>query len=177
MLPRYWYEIKDLLRRMDFFQLAFILVLLAVGCLAIYSTGQQTGGNFATFWLRQLNFIFMGLGIYFLVSLLHYRKLGRLAWVFYLFSLMLLLLVLFAGHTINHSKSWLPVFGTTIQPAEFAKPAMLFFLAWLASRPSLRLQRVWNLIPLVMVLILPVVLIGLQPDWARRWFSALLHWP
>ena len=160
-----WKEIRRRLARADYILLFFAVVLLVVGCLTIYSTGQQAGQAFADYWLRQLAWAGLGLICLFVIALLPQELIGRWVWLFYMFSLALLVLVLLAGRTINHSKSWLPLFGVTLQPAELAKPAALAFLAWAASRPNLRLSRIQNLIPISLIVLVPMALIVMQPDW------------
>lgn len=160
-----WKEIRTDLLRLDYGLLCLAVVLLATGCFTIYSTGQQTGQAYADYWLRQLAWVGLGSICFFAVAMLPCETIGRWAWLFYVFTLALLVLVLVVGKTINHSKSWLPIFGVTLQPAELAKPAALVFLAWAASRPNLRLSRIQNLIPLSLVVLVPMVLVVMQPDW------------
>lgn len=152
---------------MDFLLLFCILLLLLIGVQTIYSAGQEAGGAFAHYWLKQLSWGGVGLTVFTGVAFVDYRKAGRISWFLYAAGLVLLLLVLLPGigRSINYSKSWIPLWGVTLQPAELAKPATLFLLAWLASRPGWRPDFLGPLLPLGAVLAVPVVLIGLQPDW------------
>ncbi len=166
MLPRNLHQCRQLLARMDFALLFCMLVLLSVGVLTIYGAGQKAGGAFEHYWIRQLAGIGIGTVFFLACVLFDYRQLGREAWLFYGAALFLLVLVLVTGFTINRSRSWIPVLpGFTLQPGEIAKPATLFFLAWTASRPALRLTKASSLVPHLLVLGAPVALIMLQPDW------------
>ncbi len=150
---------------MDFSLLFCTLVLLAVGVLTIYGAGQKAGGTFEHYWQRQLYGIGIGAAAFIICSLVDYRTIGREAWLFYGAAIFLLLLVLATGLVVNRSRSWISVLpGFTLQPAEIAKPATLFFLAWALSRPALRLRGAASLIPHLLLLALPVTLIMLQPD-------------
>jgi len=177
MFPHNWQSVRELLTRMDFLLLFLALVLLVVGCLTIYSTGQQAGGNFAGFWLRQLGWIGIGSAAFLLVAMFDYARLGRWSWLFYLIGLALLVLVLLVGPRINSARSWIPLFGVTLQPAELAKPATLLFFAWLASRTRFRLTRVQYLLPLLVVLSVPMILVGMQPDWGTAIVFAFMIVP
>ena len=158
-------DLRRLLRRIDGVSVVVLLLLLAVGCLFIYGTGQKAGGEFAGYWVRQVQWILLGGGAFLVACCVDYRRLGRWAWLLYGVSLALLVAVLLWGLRINQARSWLPVFGKTLQPAELAKPGTLLLIAWLASRPAFRLERGWRVLPLLAVTAAPVLLVGLQPDW------------
>ena len=165
MLPRNLQHCRRLLGRMDFVLLFCMLVLLAVGVLTIYGAGQKAGGAFETYWLRQLASIGIGFILFHACLLIDYRQLGRDAWILYGAMLILLVLVLVMGLVVNRSRSWIAVIpGFTLQPAEVAKPATLFFLAWTLSRPALRIKGWGSLAPHLLVLAVPMGLIILQPD-------------
>lgn len=165
MFSRFFGELRHRLGRLDYTQMLFAGVLVAIGVVTIYSTGQQAGGHFADYWQRQLLWIGVGVAVFLVVSLINHEWLGRHAWILYVVALVLLALLLPVGRTINGARSWLPLAGVTLQPSEFAKPATLLLLAWLAARPSLRLNRIHHIVPLLAVVTVPAVFIGLQPDW------------
>ncbi len=166
MLRRSWQHCRLVVGRLDYVLLLCIFVLLAIGCLSSYGTGQQAGGRFSQYWYRQLIAAGIGFGVFAVLALTDYRRLGRWSWAVYAFGLAPLVIVLFWGRTVNSSKSWLPLGHIAMfQPAELAKPATLLLLAWLASRPSLRLRHFHHLLPLLGVVAIPTALIGLQPDW------------
>ncbi len=165
MIRNLFYTVRRRLVRMDVMMLFCVLLLLLIGLQTIYSTGQEAGGSFARHWLRQTAWAGVGMFLFLGVASCDYRWLGRISWLFYFIGLGLLVLVLFFGLTVNHSKSWLPLLGVTVQPAELAKPATLLIFAWVASRPGLRPSSFFPLLPLGAVFGLPVFLIFLQPDW------------
>jgi rod shape determining protein RodA len=114
----------------------------------------------------------------------------------YLASIGGLVLVLTAGTTINGSRSWIDLAGMSIQPSEFAKPAVVIGMAlFVAERNEGRRSRVGAVEVGGMLLIaaVPAALIMLQPDLGtllvlsatvfgvlavagapRRWLAALL---
>ncbi len=57
----------------DKVQLLLLLCLVAAGCLFIYGTGQQAGGNLERYWQRQLVFAAAGFAAYLVVSCVNYR--------------------------------------------------------------------------------------------------------
>lgn len=153
------------LKRLDVSFVVLALVLLVSGILFIYGTGTRIGGRFEAYWWRQLAFSVLGLGAFIGCVVIDYRALGRWSWLLYLGGLGLLVAVLIIGEEINNAKSWIRLAGFTLQPSELAKPAVILFLAWLASRPVFRINRMLDLIIFGMLACLPIALIAKQPDY------------
>ncbi|NOY82697.1 MAG: rod shape-determining protein RodA [Kiritimatiellaeota bacterium] len=157
--------VRRVLERMDPVLSAVTVVLLAAGCLFIYGAGRQTGGYFTHYWLRQLLAAALGAGCFLAAAASDYRRLGKWAWVFYGGAVVLLIVVLLVGRRINQARSWLPLFGFTLQPSEIAKPATVFLTAYVLSRPAYVLNA-WTKAAFVFcIVVVPVVLVCRQPDW------------
>jgi len=117
-----------------------ILILLVISLLSVYSsTGslayQHRSGNTFFYLFRQLKFILLGVLIIFFVHLVPYRIFSRVS-VFSLYlAIPLLLLTLIAGTNINEATRWLQIPGTglTIQPSDFAKIALVMYVAKILS--------------------------------------------
>lgn len=143
-----------------------MLVLFLVGVGNLYSasgTRLEDGLAFSDFYQRQL--IWGGVGfIFMLVAMcVDYRKLRNLAWLFYLLSIVLLLLVPVIGKTVYGAKRWLSLGFMSIQPSEVAKLAMLMLAARLLANDGEPLG--WkNFIKILVVGLVPCALIILQPD-------------
>jgi rod shape determining protein RodA len=103
--------------------------------------------------------LFLGL-IVFLIDSDIYRK---FAFPIYLFVLSLLVLVLFMP-PINGARAWIGVGTMGIQPAEFGKIAVSLLLAKYISELSVKQQTIGNVVGAAMILLVPMVLILLQPD-------------
>ena len=117
-----------------------ILTLLVISLLSVYSsTGslayQHRSGNTFYYLFRQLKFILLGLLIIYFVHLIPYRAFSKIS-VFALYlSIPLLILTLVAGTNINEATRWLQIPGTglTIQPSDFAKIALVMYVAKILS--------------------------------------------
>lgn len=103
--------------------------------------------------------LFLGL-IVFLIDSDIYRK---FAFPIYLFVLSLLVLVLFMP-PIHGARAWIGVGSMGIQPAEFGKIAVSLLLAKYISELSVKQQTIGNVVGAAMILLVPMVLILLQPD-------------
>lgn len=152
------------------------LLLLFAGLLFIYGVGQEVGGDFAKQWQRQILHVALGVCAYVGFALMDYRRLAEWSWAGYLLALVLLVLVLSpAGVVRNYSRSWLPLpgLGVPLQPSELAKPAVLLFVAWLASHPLVRTVRLHCVVPCLAAVSVPMGLILLQPDFG----TAIVYLP
>jgi rod shape determining protein RodA len=96
----------------------------------------------------------------FLIDASIYRK---FAIPIYLFCLILLVIVLFMP-PVNGARAWLGIGSMGIQPAEFAKIGTAIALASYISSINVKQQTVNTVIVANIILLIPVVLILLQPD-------------
>ena len=107
----------------------------------------------------------VGACVFVAVVLLPYRRLVQLAYPFYAFSLLLLLLLFVPGlgRTANNATRWLQLGPVGLQPSEFAKVAVVFALArYIRFRQDHRTFR-GLFVPFLLTLV-PLALIVKQPD-------------
>jgi len=116
------------------------MILLVISLLSVYSsTGslayQQRAGNTLFYLFRQMKFILLGVVIIFFVHLIPYRVYSRVSIFALYLAIPLLVLTLIAGSNINDATRWLEIPGTglTIQPSDFAKIALVMFVAKVLS--------------------------------------------
>ena len=156
----------DCLKRMNLPLFVLVYVCIGYGVVFIYGTGQQTGGAFANFWLKQLVWAGIGSSLMAIITCTDYRILGRYCWLIYAATIFLLIAVLIIGTRINGAKSWLRIGGgITLQPSEFAKLGVIICISWLASRPASRFKRITELFPFIFLTAVPTIFILLQPDY------------
>jgi rod shape determining protein RodA len=157
---------------LDWLLMGAVLTLLTLGTLMVWSATASrdvlTGGDETAFLVKQLVNVAIGLVLLVMVLATDHRTVRILAPLVYLGSVLGLVLVLVMGATINGSRSWLLLGGLSIQPAEFAKLAVVIGMALLvAERAEGRWRHQVGLVDVVGMLAiagLPAVLILLQPD-------------
>jgi len=117
-----------------------VLILLVISLLSVYtSTGslayQHRSGNTFFYLFKQLKYILLGVMIIFFVHLVPYRVFSRVSIFALYLAIPLLILTIFAGTNINEATRWLEIPGTglTIQPSDFAKIALVMYLAKILS--------------------------------------------
>jgi rod shape determining protein RodA len=146
--------------------------ILVIGTLLVWSSTSTndvlTGGHPAAYLKKQLVNVAIGLVLGAMVFFTDRRWVRILAPLVYVGSIAGLFLVLAMGTTINGSRSWLMLGGLSIQPAEFAKLAVVVGMALVVAErtESSRRRRVGTLEVVLMLLIagFPALLILLQPD-------------
>lgn len=154
------------LRRWDYLQLAVMILLLAAGVLFIYSTGEQIGtAHAAGFWKKQLVWIAIGSVGFLLAARCDYRKLIPWVWFYYIISVVMLVLVLFIGKKVNGATSWIDFGVIQIQPSEFAKLGVIWFLAAMHGNMLFKIRKLTHIFLSLAALAVPVVLIAVEPDF------------
>ena len=115
-----------------------VVFLVVIGVMAIFSASApkcvEMGVNPTKFLVQQILGIVIGIvGLRFL-SNFHYKKLIKytpaIAWT----VVGMLLLVKFAGVTVNGAQRWINIGPINLQPSEFAKPAVVLLLAAVFSK-------------------------------------------
>jgi len=156
-------ELKQILaklRKLNIVMFACMIGLCIMGVMFIYSAcSVRENHDLQLQYMKHAVIAIVGLMAYMILACLNYKKLIKWSWVFYLACLVLLVMVPFFGTSVMGARR--RIFD--IQPAEFAKLAMIMVLAWLYGRHS-------NLNGFLMFCItgaivgLPCILILSQPD-------------
>ncbi len=149
-----------------FFKLDWVIIcttalLLLVGLLVLYSLSSAGGTNF---FLKQALFSVLGFGVMFFMASFDYHSVQKYSTLLYFLTVLLLLLVLFFGTTVNGTAGWLSLWGFKVQPVEVTKVTLIIFLASFISKKNSELGE-WTRV--IASLILSAVLIFLvlrQPD-------------
>lgn len=130
------------------------LLLLLIGILVIYSSSPVLA-------FQQSLFVVIGFLSYIIVSQLNYKSFRVLVMPIYLFTLLLLLIVFILGVETRGVLRWIPLGPLNIQPSEFAKVALIIFLAdfWVKREPTLT-----NILISMLWTAPFVILIFRQPD-------------
>ncbi len=97
-------------------------LLVSIGILVIYSSSRELA-------IQQLIFTGIGMVFFFLISQVELQPLKNLIKPLYFLILIMLVAVLIFGIETRGSLRWIPLGIFNIQPSEFAKPILIFFLA------------------------------------------------
>jgi cell division protein FtsW len=147
------------------------LVLVCASLVMVYSSSAVIGledyHQRPTYFLwKQVTFALLGLALMPLLMKVDYRHYRQPLVIWTALGLVVLALVgvLFSGR-INGARRWVGIAGIGGQPSEFAKVAVVFFVAAILERRMDRIDDLrFSLIPVAVVLGGVVGLIMLQPD-------------
>lgn len=157
---------RRLVSHFDWPLLLLTLVFVSMGIVTIYSANYDMAAQHAgALPSRQVLWLGLGLAAMFTAVSFDYHYVDRLAYPFYALMLLLLLVVLFVGHSGGGSQRWINLGFFRLQPSEPAKLAIVLVMAkyFQDGEPSTgyRLFDLW--IPFALVT--PLILLTLvQPD-------------
>lgn len=137
---------------------------LTVLCLLTASVVMLSSANPALAW-RQVAWMGMGWAACVGVRRLGYRRWVEGAYLIYAAAVVLLVAVLIVGEIRQGAQRWLAFGALNVQPAEFAKFALVLCLArWLGSLDREAITRWTGLIAPLAVTLVPALLLVQQPD-------------
>lgn len=154
----------------DSLLLGAFITLLMLGLVMVFSStiamgSQDLTTNTSHFW-RQLVHMVFGAGLTVLVASIPVWVWQRLSFPLLMVAVVLLIVLLIVGHEVNGSTRWLVFAGFRLQPAEFAKLAIVLYAASYLTRKQAEIKQFSKGI-LNMGIVLAIVggLLLMQPDF------------
>ena len=147
-------------RHYDETLLTVVIILVAIGLVMLYNTSSYNGEvkfHDPFYYLKKQGFAtFIGFLGMVIVSRVDYHRWAVLAIPGYLAAIALSVAVMLFGDEYNGSKRWLSLGPVSFQPSEFAKVAVILFLACLVTRYVKQMGKFRTLV-LMMLPVLPIV--------------------
>jgi len=154
----------------DSMLLGVFVALMMVGLVMVFSTtivmgNQSLETNTSYFW-KQLIHMVLGVGLTITVACIPVWLWEKLSVPLLVAALVSLIVFLFIGLEINGSKRWISLLGIRVQPAEFAKLAMVIYAASYLSRRHAEIEKFSKgIVNIGIVLALIGGLLLMQPDF------------
>jgi rod shape determining protein RodA len=159
--------IKDILH-FDFLAFGLTTALIVCGLFAISGASApiEDGSWMSSLWFDQFIRVMIGVVFMSLIIFVDYQTFTRYSFIFYIAAVILLLLCFSPiGQKTKGAFSWLKVGGLpSIQPSEFAKLAVILFLANILSRRHEQWNGLLDMLKPLAIGIIPSLLILKQPD-------------
>ena len=153
---------RDKVFSLDIILIVSILLLGIISCFAMYSTD---GGEFAYHTKSHIVRFFIFFLLFFVVSFFSSNFWYNSSTIFYLIVLALLILVKYFGLTSSGSQRWLNLYFLNLQPSELMKIGLILFLAkYYHKISSTDVNRLKYLLQPLIALLIPVLLVVIQPD-------------
>ncbi|MCK4868896.1 MAG: cell division protein FtsW, partial [Alphaproteobacteria bacterium] len=115
------------------------------------------------------------------ISTMSLKAVRRLALAMFVISLLLMVLTVTTGEEVKGASRWIYIFGFSIQPSEFVKPAFAVMTAWLLAPRSAN-EEIPGAAICTLIFTLIIALLMAQPDigqagvftavWLSQWFLA-----
>jgi len=150
--------------------LIIALILVLFGLIMVYSStmivAKERQGDSFYFFKRQVIWLAVGLLIFFTLSYSPYPVYMNPKAIFIFFGgVVVALFAVFFSSPINHTYRWIHAAGFSVQPSEFAKIAVVLYLASMCNRRNVDINQ-WRSLALIL---LPVgIVLGLvlrEPDF------------
>jgi len=161
-------RLGKLMENLDYILLLAVILLCFYGIMVLYSStrfGYGAVTDDPLFYVKKQSlWIASGFLLLIMTLLVDYHNLERFSLVIYIFSIFLLILVILVGRVTHGSRRWLNLGPFPLQPSEFAKIALIIFLADFLSKNRTKLENfIYFLLPFIYTVIF-VLLVFLQPD-------------
>lgn len=160
-----------------------VLLLVGIGVAMIYSASCEIAlkqfGNEYYFFKKQLIFAGLGVMVMLMIRFIPYRVYRPLTYLIFITAIVLLsvLLINGVGHASGGATRWLKLKWVSFQPTEFAKLALIIFMAYSLSKKQDRIEELnIGFLPHVLILCLLSGLIILQPDFGSIAIMWMLAW-
>ena len=150
---------KKQLKNTEWSILVCAIILITMGLFALYSASIATELETLK---KQAVWVIAGIPILIITMLVDYKNITKLSIGFYIVSIILLIGVLLTS-AINGATSWFTLGPISIQPAEFAKVAVVLFLASVMAKMSKKeINKPLKLAMILGIALIPIFLIILQ---------------
>ncbi|MDF2927302.1 MAG: rod shape-determining protein RodA [Paenibacillaceae bacterium] len=153
------------LKKIDWFIVLILLTLVVISCFLVYSATvdkQDYGPDFYKLIPRNAS---IGLVVFFIVALVDFRILVKMAPYGYLFGIALLVALRFWGVKREGATGWFATPMGDFQPAELMKILIIIAIAaYVARRKGERLGFLRDVLPIGLIVFVPFILVLVQPD-------------
>lgn len=164
---------KTSTRSIDYWLLIFTFALVTVGLIIVFSASSVSAGassqfNRDAFYFLKRQFIWIAIGIIAMFSVINVdlMKIRKFALPILIASIFLLVIVLIPGIgvVVSGARRWIVLGPIGFQPAEFAKLALVFYMADIIDRHKERFENWKGIIVPLCILVVMCGLVELEPD-------------
>ena len=157
---------KKFLKNIEWSILICVVILITIGCVALYSATINTQHDEL---IKQLIWLGISIPIMLIVIFVDYDLIIKCSPIAYIIMLFLLVGVLFT-EPINGATSWYQITDSiSFQPSELAKIIFIMFMAYGINKLQMKgkdeINKPWKLLVALAIVAVPLLLIIKQPDF------------
>lgn len=155
-------NIKEKFNKIDFVILITMTLLILIGLFSVRQA-YLLDSDLNKILIKQLVGIVIGYVLVFLIIFIDYHIIYRFSPVLYIAINLILAYTLLFGSNINGVKRWMIISGTPVQPSEITKVVLILFLACSCNYYKDKLNKLYVILILLVVVAIPTLLILLEP--------------
>ena len=159
---------NSLIHRLDWLLILIYLLLVTVGIINVYSSTYNESLNsifdFSQLIGKQLLFLIISVFLGVIILGINIKFFEHFAPISYILSIVLLVGLFVFGKTVSGATSWYDLGGISFQPSEFSKLGTAMMIAWYMGKFQSDIKRPRTLVSITIYLLIPSILIMLQPD-------------
>ena len=159
---------NNFIYRLDWWLILIYLFLVIVGIVNVYSAtyteSLESIFDFSQLVGKQLLFLFISIFLGTIILGINIKFFEHFATSSYITSILLLIGLFFFGKTVSGATSWYDLGGFSLQPSEFAKIGTAMMIAGYLGKFQSDLKKSKTLLKVIGYLLIPFILIVLQPD-------------
>lgn len=170
------FNFREELKRYDYSFFGICTAIFIIGILNLYSATHSHGvGPEQGIYKTQIMWFCLSWIVGIGVSFIQPKNFYRLAYPSYLLCLMLLVMVLFVGHSALGGQRWIGIGGIKFQPSEIVKMSVVLVLARWYSKASPEQETGFRelIIPFIITFI-PALMVIVQPDLGTGTLTLLI---
>ena len=171
-MRRYFSKIDKplLITTMIFFIFGLVMILSA----SSMESYMRYGKSPYIYFIKQTAFIGAGSIFFFIVTRIPTKVYKGLSYLVMLLVISALIALTAYGYAAKNAQSWFQLGPINIQPSEFAKVAIILFLASYYNKNKATLNNSWILIKPLIAVFLIFILVAIQPDFGTAIIIALI---
>ena len=171
-MRRYFSKIDKplLITTMIFFIFGLVMILSA----SSMESYMRYGKSPYIYFIKQTAFIGAGAILFFIVTRIPTKVYKGLSYLVMLLVISALIALTAYGYAAKNAQSWFQLGPINIQPSEFAKVAIILFLASYYNKNKATLNNSWILIKPLIAVFLIFILVAIQPDFGTAIIIALI---
>nr|BDT27029.1 rod shape-determining protein RodA [Bacteriovorax sp. HI3] len=167
---------REELKRYDYSFFGICTAIFIIGILNLYSATHSHGvGPEQGIYKTQIMWFCLSWMVGIGVSFIQPKNFYRLAYPSYLLCIMLLIMVLFVGHSALGGQRWIGIGGIKFQPSEIVKMSVVLVLARWYSKASPEQETGFKelIIPFLITFV-PAIMVIIQPDLGTGMLTLLI---
>ncbi|MBE6139956.1 MAG: hypothetical protein E7172_00205 [Firmicutes bacterium] len=155
--------------------LFFLIIIMIISLFNMYNT-KLINSIYNDHFIKQIIWYLLGFIIIIIINKINLNRLFKYSFYLYLFTNILLLLVLFFGNKINGARAWFNLGFISFQPSELMKISLSLYLVHIINETKIKdfKDEFLLIFKSCIITLIPSILVFLEPDTGAIIFYLLI---